>query len=379
MTPYRRRGSRCWWVTLTDRAGEYRRLTSGTHDRATADDMETCLKSISRRGSRDWDLVEALVAKQITLPELYDYWKAGMLDTLRAKLSDVDLAPLVDQWEADARRTLKAETARKYIGQVLWLCPRGAHGIRQPVLRSSLTSAALSRKLAQVRASNTNRRRHGQAWIHLCKFLKERGAFERSPMLDVTLPPSNKVNRQRIDRFRDVLRYVEAMPAGVHRALAAVREGAGLEISAALAMRRSDIVDEENRIVWAHGDKNEHRDRQVIIERWAWKKFASYVKAGGFLPDALLFPVTDEQHRDVHNETCAELRARGFDIPNRYTPHCCRNTFAVRNIKRGVDLWVVANNLGHADTTTVQKLYGKFRPKLADLVRVQRERAQGGD
>jgi integrase len=192
-------------------------------------------------------------------------------------------------------------------------------------------------------------------------------------------PGRNKVNRERIDRFRDVLRYIDAMPDGLHRALAAVREGAGLEISAALAMRRSDVVDEENRIVWAHGDKNDYRDRQVIIERWAWKRFWSYVKAGGFHPDALLFPVTDVQHREVHTEVCADLRARGFDIPKRYTPHCCRNTFAVRNIKRGVDLWVVSNNLGHADTTTVQKLYGKFRPKLTDLVRVQRERAQGGD
>jgi integrase len=324
-------------------------------------------------------VVVAAYDRALTLPELYDHWKANALDALRAKLADVDLAPLIDQWEERARRTLKAETARKYVGQVAWLFPRDEHDVRKPVMRSTITSAWLSRKLAQVPASNTNGRRHGQAWIHLFKFLKERGVFERSPMLEVELPPSNKVNRERIDRFRDVLRYIDAMPDGLHRALAAVREGAGLEISAALAMRRSDVVDEENRIVWAHGDKNDYRDRQVIIERWAWKRFWSYVKAGGFHPDALLFPVTDVQHREVHTEVCADLRARGFDIPKRYTPHCCRNTFAVRNIKRGVDLWVVSNNLGHADTTTVQKLYGKFRPKLTDLVRVQRERAQGGD
>jgi site-specific recombinase XerC len=349
--------------------------------------METCLRALSRRGSRDWDVVDALIRHRVDLADVFDHWTRGTLDELRAQLNDLDLGPMIDEWELEAERTLAAETFRKYRAQVRVLFPadlervdakRGDIWKRRPVFRSSVTRAWLKEQLGKVPRSNTNRRRHGAAWVSCLDYVTERGAFEENPMRAVSLPSSNKVDRHRIDRFRDVLRYVDAMPDGIHRAMAALREGAGLEMESVLPLRACDIVDAEHRILWAHGDKNEYRDRQVIVETWAWKRFVSYVEAGGFLPDARLFPTTHKRHATVHNETCAALRSRGFDIPRRYTLHNCRNSYAVRNVRRGRPEWEVANNLGHADTTTVRRLYGKFRPKVADLMRVSKRAQQSG-
>lgn len=82
---------------------------------------------------------------------------------------------------------------------------------------------------------------------------------------------------------------VDAQPAP-YRALAALREGAGVEISAALAVRRRD-VDLNQKTVHVHGTKNSWRDRPVFVEAWAWPYLAAAAK--GKLPDALLFAEED--------------------------------------------------------------------------------------
>jgi hypothetical protein len=59
----------------------------------------------------------------------------------------------------------------------------------------------------------------------------------------------------RAPRGRDPVR--EHVPDGPHRAAAAFQEGAGVEMQAMLNTRRRDIVDETNRVMWAHGEKND--------------------------------------------------------------------------------------------------------------------------
>jgi site-specific recombinase XerC len=345
--------------------------------------METFLRALSHRGTRDWDILEAIIARRVELPDAFDHWRAHTLDELRKELNDVDLAPLLAEWETETKRTLAAETFRKYLQEVRLLFPADPKRVRgtkawvyRTVWRSTVTSGWLKAALGTVPGSNTNRRRHAAAWINAFEYLVERGTFEVNPMRGITLPPPNRIDRRRIDRFRDVLRYVDAMPEGVHRAMAALREGAGLEMEAILALRVSDVVDVEHRIIWAHGDKNEHRDRQVTVERWAWKRFYRYVVDGLFHADAKLFSTSHSRHWIKHNETCADLRDRGFDIPVGYTLHNARNSYAVRSIRRGVPEWAIANNLGHGDTTTVRRLYGKFRPRALDLVQLQQRRCK---
>jgi hypothetical protein len=65
------------------------------------------------------------------------------------------------------------------------------------------------------------------------------------------------------------------------------------------------------------------------------------------------------------------------NIPADYKPHNCRNSFAVRGMKEGRDPVLLASNLGHADTTELLRLYGKFRPAITDLVRADQRTSAG--
>lgn len=373
MSPYRKKGRYTWTLTLAtgskDPKKAYKRPTSGTRDKATADAMQAMLNLIGARGKRWHWLRDAIVAERIDVPTAYDHYVGGTLDTLQEQLADFDLRPLVTRWDAELDRAmadgrLAAETVRKYREQVKVLVGEDA-----PVWRSAITVPALKQRLEAVPGSGTNRRRHAAAWTSLLDYCVEHGALEANPLRAMKLPKSNKTRERYVD-WPLVMRLVHAMPAGAHRALAALRHGAGLEMVAALAMHRRDVVDIANRIVWAHGEKNTHRDRQaIVLDDACWQIFLDYVQGGGFMPDAPLFPFTARVHGDTQNAVCEELRAEGVTIRTPYPLHAARSSFAVEMKRRGYEDKLIATNLGHADERLVQALYGKFAPKAADLIR----------
>lgn len=370
MMVYKKKNSRCWMLTLTTPEKTYIRLSSGTWDRPTADGMQEMLNALSRRGSRDWDIVKAIIAKRVKTPVVYDHYVRHDLDGLRAMLADLDLAPEIDAWEKEIKRTLAKESARKYIAQVAVIFSKDDDDCRLPALRSTFTKAYLKRKLAAVAGGNTNRARHGAAWNSVFDYLTELSHFERSPMRDVTVPASDETDEPHIDELADVIALVNAMPEGAHRAMAAFREGAGIEIQAALATRSSDIVDRENRIMWAHGRKNKYRDRQVIVDEWAFKIITSYVASSAFLPGARLFPVTEKAHRTEHNDAVkAQRKAGRIGIPEGYTLHNCRHTFYIRGLRAGKEPQLLSNNEGHATTAEGIRRYGKYRMTVVDIIR----------
>lgn len=378
MTPYLKENSKCWMLTITTREQTYVRRSSGTHDRATADNMQDMLDSLSRRGSRDWDIVDAILenrkigARRLSVAIVYDYYIRRDLEGLRARLADVDLAGDVDAWEKEIRRTLAKESTRKYVAQVAVLFPKDEDGKRLPALRSTISRRSLKEKLAKVSGGNTNRARHGAAWNSVFDYLTELQHFERSPMRDVSVPSSDESDEPHIDDLSDVLALVNAMPQGAHRAMAAFREGAGIEIQAALATRSSDIVDVKERIMWAHGRKNKYRDRQVIVDEWAFRIIQRYVDENHFLPGARLFPVTEKDHRTEHNAAVKALIIAGRAIPEGYSLHNCRNTFYIRGLREGREPQLLSNNLGHGTTTEGLRRYGKYRMTVVDIVRANR-------
>lgn len=373
MTPFLKKTSKCWFVTVTTRERAYVRLSSGTRDLETATAMQDMLAALSRRGSRAWDIIDAIVERRVKIERVFDSYPER-LDELRAELKDADLAPAIDAWDEDLDVRLKAgdlakATVAHYRRQVNWLFPK-PDDVRAPVRRSTLTPAWFKEKLAAVTGSSTNKRRHAAGWNSLLSYLVEAGKLERNPLDAITLPKNNKTSRPRIDRLEDVIRFVNTFPVGPHRAAAAFQEGAGVEMQALLNTRRRDIVDETNRVMWAHGEKNDHRDRQVIVDEWAFKIILAYVKANPMHPDAKLFgDITEDTHRARWYEARDTLRAKGLAIPANYKPHSCRNTFAVRGLKTGRDPVLLSSNLGHADTSELLRLYGKHRPAITDLVR----------
>lgn len=378
MTPFRKKTSRCWFLTITTKERTHVRRSSGTHDFDTAQAMQDMLTALSRRGSRSWDVIDAIVDGAVTVAHVFDHWPDRM-DALRRELADVDLATKVDEWDRNLTTReqsgdLAPATVKHYRRQVDWLFPK-VDGKRSPVRQSTLTPGFFKAKLAEVPGSNTNKRRHAAGWNSLLSYLVESGSLTSNPLDAVTLPKNNKAERPRIERLEDVIRFVTTMEAGPHRAAAAMREGAGVELQAMVNTRRRDIVDEANRVIWAHGEKNEHRDRQVVVDEWAWAILMAYVRATPMHPDAKLFPgVTEKSHRARVYKVRNALRKVGVAIPANYRPHHCRNTYAVRSLRAGKDPVLIANNLGHADTSELLRLYGKHRPAITDLVRADQRK-----
>jgi site-specific recombinase XerC len=383
MTPFLKKTSRCWFITVPLKDGGYSRLSSGTRDYDTAVAMQDMVTALGRRGSRHWDVIDWMVAGKGRIERAYDFYP-DRLDELRAEISDEDLAPTIDAYDANLDVRLKAgdladETVKHYRRQVNWLFPKDDAGVRKPVRRSTLTSAFFKAKLAEVPGSSTNKRRHAAGWNSLLAYLIEAGKLDRNPLDALTLPKNNKTSRPRIDRLEDVIRFVNTFPEGPHRAAAAFQEGAGIEMQAMLATRRRDIVDVEHRVMWAHGGKNDHRDRQVIVDEWAFKIIMAYVKANPMHDDAPLFgEITEVEHRELWYDIRDALIAKGVNIPANYKPHSCRNSFAVRGMKNGRDPVLLSSNLGHADTSELLRLYGKHRPAITDLVRADQRSTKAG-
>lgn len=378
MTPYRPTGERTFVIRIAtgDPAQPYRNLRTETRDVAIAKRMAAMLDLLSEKGKRWLWIREGLLAKRVRLGAVYDHWVAGTLEALRAQLDDRDLAPLRDAWLAALEAAVRDgafgdETLRKYRQQTaLLLDPDGA------LWQSTLTAPQLKQRLELVPGSGTNRRRHAAAWSSCLEYCVERAALETNPLRLFRLPKSNRP-KDRYAEWAHVVRLLHAMPPGLHQALAAVRHGAGIEMQAALAMRRAD-VDLETRVVWAHGKKNTHRDRQaIVLDDACWALFAPYVRTGGFLPDARLFAIDARVHAEAQHAACALLRAEGVPIREGYTLHAARHAFAVEMKKRGHEDSLIAANLGHANARLVQTLYGKFAPRAEDLIRSAR-RAQGG-
>jgi site-specific recombinase XerC len=368
MSPYRKQGERTWYLTLAtgDAARPWYRMSSGTRDRATAEQMQKMLDLLGVRGRRELWVRDALVARRVHVGTVYDAYVSGTLEALKAQLADVDLAPALDPWVATLRArvtdgTFAEESFRKYVAQVRAL-------VGAALFRTAVTGPALKARLDALPGSGTSRRRHAAAWMSFLDYCVETGLLIANPLRAVKLPKENRT-RERYAEWPHVLRLLHALPEGVHRALAAIRHGAGLEMQAALAMRRRD-VDLETRVVWAHGRKTSHRDRQaIVLDDACWGIFAAYVRSAGLMPEAEIFPVTHKEHERAQRAAAAVVRTDGVPLRAGYTLHDARHSFAVEMVRRGHEAKLLSANLGHANEALLIKRYGKHRPRAEDLVR----------
>jgi site-specific recombinase XerD len=294
---------------------------------------------------------------------LYDSWRHGdeALSALKTRLADIDIEALIPQWRAWATRNASEKTVAKYERQLRTLMPSGL-----PFLRSQFSRKELSIALSQLPTSGSTARRYHAAWSSFGNYLVEVEAIDFNPLRSVRAPRANGPKELYLE-LADVVRLIEAQKQPF-RALAALREGAGVEISAALRTRRRDVNDAEH-TVHAHGSKNAWRDRVVLVQDFAWADL--FAACRGKLPDALLFEgITEEAARAEHRRA---IKALGLNP--RYTMHDVRHSYAVRGMRDGIEPQVIANNLGHRDASLVLRIYGKYRPTAADLRRARARRA----
>ncbi len=349
---------RSFWAWVRLRDGSRLRRSLQTTDRGIAREMEHMLESL--RGRREWQLIEAAAFGPSSIGELFDFWRRGDegLAELRARLGDVDLNEYVSQWEAWALRRASRRSVDAYKKQLRVLMPEGKR-----FLRSTFTRRRISEALASLTCSGSTARRYLAAWSSFASYLVDMEMLDANPIRSVRAPRNNPPREVWLP-LDEVMRLVDAQPEPF-RALAALREGAGVEISAALRVRKRD-VDLRRALVQVSGTKNQWRSRPVLVEDWALKRIAEYMTTKRLsAPDALLFDgVSTRRAWGVQKDALEALK-----MDKSYRLHDSRHSYAVRKMQEGCEPQVIANNLGHKDTQMLWKVYGKYRPTVHDLMR----------
>lgn len=348
---------RVYWAYVRQAGGGRRRISLGTSDKSLAREIESMLGRLATL--REWPVLHAAETRPNGVGELLDAWRSEgeSLAHYRQIITDADLNTFVDDWVQWAKRQASPSTVAKYLSQLRVLIPKGT-----PFARSRFRRSELSPALQRLKTSGSTRRRYYAAWSSFANYLVEIEVIEHNPLRDIRAPRANPGRTLFLDQA-DQKRLVEAQPFPFS-ALAALREGAGVEISAALRVRRRDVSETE-RTVFVRGSKNEWRARNVIVEEWAWpflrRAFADK------LPDAFLFDGLDyESARKAHQAALAATT-----LPLAYRMHDARHSIAVRWMKQGIEPQIIATNLGHRDASLVLKLYGRYSPRADDRRRVR--------
>lgn len=377
---YKRKGSSRFQITVpTRKEGEYVHLSTGTRDQATAEAMAAMWTVLGAQGKRQWDLIDAVLERRLKLARLYDHYIGGTLEQLRKELDDVDLAPGVEKWRATIAQRHRGHSVRKYPRWSEALFPLDEEGKVRPALRSLVADPVhISAILEELPGGNTNRRRHHEVFSAIFAYLKGKRLVTANPMAEVAKMPKAKKEQPHIARIEDALRLVHAMPTAAERAMVALAEGGGLELQAIYSMRPLDVVNADERIVFAHGSKNVYRDRQAIIDAEFWPAFHDFVRSAAVHPTARLFTMPEDTFRDHFRNACAALREKHVPIPPRYAPHKARHTYTIRHLQASDDPQLIAENLGHSDVGTLFRDYAKYRPKATEIRRARRsEEARG--
>lgn len=355
MNAYRPKGHKTYRVRVPTPTGSVKRYT-GTRDKATAKLYDVMLLELGPRGDRRWDLIGPVVEGRISLADLFDAWRSKDLDGLKARLNDFDLKDLLDPWQQWLRDQRKVDAAERYRANLATLLPDG------PWWRSTLTKATISKWLGGLSVSPGTKRKYAAALASFIAYANEREVLDGNPMLGVVLPAAVDPDADHHDA-PEVQRIV-AGTAEPMATLFALLYGTGVEIGAALALRRRD-VDLGTWMIRAPGTKNHNRDRTVILAEWARPRVAELCKH--LLPDALLFPGLDRwDATKTHKATLKALGIRHLKM------HAARNHWAVRALRGGWSVEAVRRQLGHRDGQMVLRRYGKYVSDAPELARLER-------
>jgi integrase len=285
-----RKGS-VWVVNVPQRRGSKVRKHVGTMDGKLANRVERMCEELA--DLREWKLLEGVTGTaleggartkpHVDLLELYDAWTfrhQGVLDALREKLDDVNLEPYVAEWLAALVLPAHSDTRARYEAHVRTIIPA-----RKPFARSALNYRRIARWLAELEVTDPTRRKYRAALMSFCTFLVKAEVLATNPVLSVPAPKAS-APRQRYLEMHEVTKLVEKQDKPF-RVLSALMHGTGMEVSAALRVKRAD-VDTLAKKVRAHGTKTHARDREVYVDQWAWAYVEEAIRH--LTPSAPLFP-----------------------------------------------------------------------------------------
>jgi integrase len=340
-----------YFVNVPTESGRWIKRTTGTLNRSLANAMKRMIADLGPRGKREWYFLRAVELHVLSVGELYDAYSRGELDQLRERLTDVDVEPYVEMWLKAIGTDVAPDTLAHY---KLYVRSLIAEGKRFP--RSELTYERIVQWLASRHVGRSTKRKYHAALSGFCEYLRSVAVLQRNPLRDVKAPRPAP-GRMRYLEMQDVERLIAAQPHP-YNVLSALIHATGIEVSVALGLKRRD-VDEMRREIRAKGTKTKARDRIAKIAEWAWPMIQNHILL--LTPNAPLFPgINRWTASDKHRAACKALEIEDYQLKD------SRHTYAVRAVRAGAPFEVVAQQLGHTDTTMVVRVYARFRPTEAE-------------
>jgi integrase/recombinase XerD len=88
--------------------------------------------------------------------------------------------------------------------------------------------------------------------------------------------------------------------------------------------------------------------------------------AKGKRPGELLFTRANGRHWGEYHRRLFKIACQKADLPEEFTFHGLRHTYASQLVQAGAPLTVVAEQLGHANTVSVSRTYGHVSPQIRE-------------
>jgi integrase len=141
----------------------------------------------------------------------------------------------------------------------------------------------------------------------------------------------------------------------------ALAYGAGIERSVLCIVQARDV--EAVQEIRVRGTKTKTRDRFARVEPWAWPYVQARLAVCG--PRDALCPYIPACLTSAHRRLLASIGLHDYHL------HDARHSWAVRMIKAGVPVEMIARQLGHANAQMVHQVYGRFQPTSSDWLRYE--------
>lgn len=351
-----------WWCRIR-MDGKEKRVSTGARVEAMAvrrrDLFEELVENRKHR-----DLTAGVIAGRITVEELYTAYHAETLDELRVQATSTNLEPLIEPWldALEADEAVRADTRKEYRQKLRSLMPED-----RPYYAAALTPDAVRAWLRGMvgktgKALSTTTKRHYfdalRAFVRWA--IQERSVWKVSPLLGMDAPKLGKA-RDRHFTHAQLVACLDAVTDEESRIALTLIAGTGMELGALRRVSGRGVI-ADHKAVWAHGTKNGYRDRVVYVREWAWKRVSSRLRAS--LGSAPTFSRGERKMRQDWYEAQRVALELGDD--ELHTIHDLRHSYCFIVLtgddgEERKDLQWCADQLGHADTIMVSRIYGKYR------------------
>lgn len=355
MMLYQPKGRKNWMSGWRGQDGEWVRVSLGTSSKLRATEFAGMLERLAE--DHQWETLELLRNRQVGYQAAFSAYRNGNLGRLKKEAKVVDIEPLVAAWNRESGGR-SDWTRYLYLGRLRALIPEG-----QRFASTQFTVDRVQTHLDAMPLKTSTRRLHAYTLRAFGDFMVRRGVIPENPLVKLAMPPEVKPRAQHLETPTVLALLDRCEPRD--RAALALAYGGGLEVSVIVALTRRD-VDVARREVRARGTKSESRDRVARIANWAWPIIEAH--CANLLPGARLFPSAGggnlrTQAGALSQRHKATLESMGLEG---YTLHDARHYWAVRAVKAGVPLQVVATQLGHSDVAMVARIYGVYAPSAAE-------------